>query len=359
MRWKIVFTLFLVALFFIVLTGRRTEPGKTKIVPIRNVQRGIFAPGRIEGNSAEIELYASIREVVIATPVAEGQSVRAGDVIVQLDDRIYAAEVELAQAGVLLAKAELDRLKNGALQSEIDEAHQQCQWRNSELFLANRIQERGLLLAQTRSISQYELDQNASSAASALALWEAANAKLATISSPARIEDLGIAEAKFASAEAKLRIAQAALARTKIAAPRDGIVLKINVEVGELQTDEPLAVMCDTESLFVRASVDEFDALRVSVGQSVTMTTNAMTERVFFGKISRISPRMDHKEIVTERLDTKMDTRAREILVEVEKNSPLIVGLPMELWIGESNGPTDVQESPRTAGLRRVTVHGL
>jgi multidrug resistance efflux pump len=354
MRWKIVYTLFLVALVCIILTGRRnTSAKKTTIVPVRSLQRGIFAPGRVEGNSAEIELYASIREVVTAIPVSEGEFVRMGDIIVQLDDRIYAAEVELAEAGVHLAKAELDRLRNGQRQSEIDEARQQCELRNAELILANRVYERGLKLAQTGSISQYELDQNESNAASSLAMFQSANARLATIAAPARIEDLSIAEARYASAQAKLRIAKAALAKTIIVAPRDGVVLKINVEVGELQTDKPWVVMSDTEALYVRASVDEFDALRVFVGQAVTMTTNAIPERIFFGKIARISPRMDHKEIVTERLDAKMDTRAREILVEVEKDSPLIVGLPMELWIGESQEQIDAHSSPRTAALKR------
>ncbi len=353
MRWKIVFSFFFVALIAIVLTGRATKPHKKTVVPVKTAQRGIFAPGRIEGNSAEIELYSSIREVVTGTPVREGAFVQKDDLIIQLDDRMYAAEVELAQAGVQLAKAEMERVKNGALASEIDEARQQCEWRNSELFLANRTFDRGLLLAQSNSISQYELDQNESNVASARALWESANAKLATISAPARFEDVGIAEARFASAQAKLRIAQAALARTRIVAPRSGIVLQVNVEVGELQIDEPLAVLSDTESLYARASVDEFDALRVSVGQSVTMTTNAIPERIFFGRVSSISPRMDHKEILTERLDTKMDTRAREILVEVEKNSPLIVGLPMEIWIGESPAPTNVQASAQTAKLRK------
>jgi HlyD family secretion protein len=317
------------------------------------MQRGIFAPGKVEGNSAEIELYASIREVVTAIPASEGQFVRAGSVIVQLDDRIYAAEVELAEAGVHLAKAELDRLRNGPRPSEIDEARQECELRNAELLLANRVYERGLRLAESRSISQYELDQNEANAASSLALLESANAKLATIAAPAREEDLSIAEARYAAAQAKLRIAKAAHARTKIVAPRDGMVLEINIEVGELQTDKPWVVMSNTESLYVRASVDEFDALRVFAGQSVTMTTNAIPERIFFGKIAQISPRMDHKEIVTERLDSKMDTRAREILVEVEKDTPLIVGLPMELWIDESQAQTDAQESPRTASLHK------
>ena len=87
------------------------------------------------------------------------------------------------------------------------------------------VNERGLLLAQTRSISQHELDQNEAAVASASALAEAAKARLATVSAPARDDDLGIAEAKLASAEAKLRIAQAALARTKIIAPSDGLVV--------------------------------------------------------------------------------------------------------------------------------------
>ncbi len=105
--------------------------------------------------------------------------------------------------------------------------------------------------------------------------------------------------------------------------------------------------MCDTSSLQVRASVDEFDALKVQVGQKVRMKSNALQNKVFEGRVSKIRPRMHHKQVVSERPDTHMDTRSREIWVEVQSNLPLIIGLPVELWIDDNTA----EGSPLAASL--------
>jgi hypothetical protein len=93
--------------------------------------------------------------------------------------------------------------------------------------------------------------------------------------------------------------------------------------------------MCDTKSLQVRASVDEFDALRVQIGQLVRIQTNAMPDASFQGKVSRISPRMHRKQIMSDRPTSHLDTRSREIWVEIQSSVPFIVGLPVELWIDD------------------------
>ena len=295
----------------------------------------VFAAGRVEGASPEIELFATIHELVTHIPIREGERVRAGQTIVQLDDRMQIAEVELARAGVLLAEAERNRLIFGATQSERDEAHQQCEHRHAEMISADKMRERALLLANTNAISSTDLDEYESRSRSTKALYEAARAHNATVCNPARSEDVDAANARVAAAKARLSLAETALSKTRVTAPGDGQILQINVEVGELPSNEPMAIMCDTKSLQVRASVDEFDALRVQIGQPVRMQTNAMPGASFQGKVSRISPRMHRKQIMSDRPTSHLDTRSREIWVEIQSSVPFIVGLPVELWIDE------------------------
>lgn len=344
MNWKLIVLSLVVCTAIILLSIQQpSRAPQRQLMTVSTEQQSIFAPGRVEGNSPEIELFATLRERIVATPVVEGQVVRAGETLVQLEYRAFEAEVELAKAGVQLASAELERLRNGALQSEKDEAKFQCEYRNAEMIVAKKLKERGDSLASTQAISKTELDQFDSNAASAQALWSAAKARWSTITAPPRAEDLQAAEAKLSSAKARLQIAEATLSKTRIIAPRDGQVLQINVEVGELPGSEPLVIMCDTNALQVRASVDEFDALRIRLGQPVRLTTNALPGQEIHGQVARIRPRMHHKELGTDRPDAKLDTRAREIWVDIQSKTPLIVGLPVELWIDEAPLPNSQQ----------------
>ncbi len=312
-----------------------------------NDQLAIFAAGRVEGVAPEINLFATVRERIVQIHVEEGDVVKTGQLLVELDSQMVRAELELAHAGVLLAQAERDRLRTGATQNEKDEAKQMCEHRFAEMITAGRMHERGLRLAQSNTISKADLDEYEARAQSTKALYAAAQAHFASINDAARIEDVQATEARLAAAKAKLSVAEAALAKTRIEAPSDGQILQLNLEVGELPGDEPLVIMCDTSSLQVRASVDEFDALKVQVGQKVRMKSNALQNKVFEGRVSKIRPRMHHKQVVSERPDTHMDTRSREIWVEVQSNLPLIIGLPVELWIDDNTA----EGSPLAASL--------
>ncbi len=316
------------------------DPASQNSYPVSTQRRSdssaIFAAGRVEGIAPEIKLFATIRDRITRISVQEGQAVTMGQLLVELDSQMVKAELELAHAGVQLAQAEKDRLRSGATQNEKDEAHQMCEYRHAEMITAGRMHERGVRLAKSDTISKADLDEYESRAQSTKALYAASQAHFATISDPARIEDIQSTEARLAAAQAKLSVAEAAFAKTQITAPSDGQILQINVEVGELPGDEPLVIICNTTSLQVRASVDEFDALRVRVGQSVQIRSNALQSTTFEGRVSKIRPRMHHKEVVSERPNAHMDTRSREIWVEIQSGLPLIVGLPVELWIDDS-----------------------
>lgn len=340
MKWILLLSFLILSLFSVVFEiGVQPIESDSRTLSRSGVkpQVIVYAAGRVEGVSPEIELFATVRERIMQTLVREGDRVRSRQLMIQLDDRLQRAELDLVQAGVQLAEAEKNRLIHGPTQSERDEAQKQCDHREAEMISAARMLERGLLLANTNAISSTDLEEYESRSQSTKALFEAAKAHQATICDPPRQEDLDAAEARLAAAKARLDIAEAALSKTRITAPSDGQVLQINVEVGELPSQDPLVIMCDTQTLQVRASVDEFDALRVQIGQPVRLQTNAIKDADFEGRVTRISPRMHRKQVTSDRPDAPMDTRSREIWVEIDPNAPLIIGLPVDLWIGETS----------------------
>src|SRR5205085_11759522 len=82
----------------------------------------IYAPGRIEGTTPDIELRCQLAGRIVEVLVHEGDLVEVGQVLLRLDDEQYQHELALAQAELDAAKAQKDRLLNGARVEERSEA---------------------------------------------------------------------------------------------------------------------------------------------------------------------------------------------------------------------------------------------
>ncbi len=115
-------------------------------------------------------------------------------------------------------------------------------------------------------------------------------------------------------AEAQMRVAQAGLDRAVITAPFSGVIAHISGELGEFTTPSPPGIptpptidLIDDSCLYVNAPMDEVDAPKIKVGQEARITLDAMPNKVFPGKIRRISPYV-----------TEIEKQARTVDIEVE-----------------------------------------
>jgi hypothetical protein len=146
---------------------------------------------------------------------------------------------------------------------------------------------------------------------------------------------LAIAQARIDSAKARLELAKVQLERTSVRAPGDGQVLAINIEPGEYvdpaSLEAPL-IMADTRQLRVRAFVEEFDAPRVTLEMTAHITCDGLPGE-FAGRVSRVSPRMGAKEVWSDRPNERLDTKTREIWIDLEGAQNLVVGLRVDVMI--------------------------
>ncbi|HHI94900.1 MAG TPA: efflux RND transporter periplasmic adaptor subunit [Gammaproteobacteria bacterium] len=97
--------------------------------------------------------------------------------------------------------------------------------------------------------------------------------------------------------QAKINVSKANLERTQLVAPFDGIIAKINGELGEFVTPSPPGIptppavdLIDNSCLYISAPIDEVDAAKVNVGQPVRISLDAFPDKTFDGKIRRIAP---------------------------------------------------------------------
>jgi multidrug resistance efflux pump len=296
----------------------------------------IYASGRIEGATPEVELRPQLVGQIVKVFVTEGQVVNQGDPLIQLDDRQYVQEIALANAELVLAQAKLERLVNGAHPQERNEAVAACHAREAELQGAELSWQRIQGLLNERSIPQQEADNCWTRVTRLRSEVEAARARVAFLCSDARSDEVCMEQAHVNATKARLELAKVQAEHMRLCAPAKSQIMKINGKVGELagpETQDPTMILADTSNYFVRAYVEELDAPRVELNMPAKVTVDGMRSLDLNGRVARMSPRMERKSLWNDRPAEQHDTKTREVWIELAPSKPLVIGLRAEVTI--------------------------
>lgn len=229
------------------------------IVPVRKALLGLTSPGR-----------------VASVAVAVGDSVQAGDLLVQLDDATAQANLAQAQAALLAAQAALAGLQAGPQPEQVAAA--QARLDGARAHLDQLTLDRLLTPATPSQLAE------------AQALVNSAQADLALLSAPVRPSAIAAAEAGIAQAEAGVQAAQTALSNTALTAPFAGTVTALEIAPGELALPgQPVVTLADLSRLQVETTdLSERDLGRVAVGTPVVVFVDALNREIA-GTVSRIA----------------------------------------------------------------------
>jgi ABC exporter DevB family membrane fusion protein len=296
----------------------------------------ISAAGLVEPYGEERVLIPEIGGRLKRVLISEGDVVKAGQVLAEVESGDYAARIAQAAAQVALREAELTRLRNGARPQERREAEAALAEAEAAEVLARSELTRRRTMFDKQQISREVVDQAEANHRAADARREAAKARLELIRIGARAEDLAIAEAALAAAQAEHEQAKAAYEKTVIRAPVDGVVLKRDLREGETVvalSPIPLARIGDMSRLYVRADIDELDIGRVAVGQIAHIVSDAFPGQQFSGKVVRVAQRMGRKNSVSENPSEKTDTKILEAQIEMDEGVKLPIGLRVDVRI--------------------------
>jgi ABC exporter DevB family membrane fusion protein len=301
----------------------------------------IVASGWIEGRTPNVELSPRLAEQVDQILVREGDWVSQGAVLIMLDSSLYRAEESVAQAEHAEALARLNRLENGFRKSEIEAVRSEYSARVAELEGSKKNLKRLAQLISQQAASQQSYDDELSKMKSLEALAAAAKSRYETIAAPAREDELNAARAIVEAAKAKLELSRLNLDRTRIRAPIEGRILRINAELGEVTRPEdlePLVIMSDIRQLHAVAEIDEFDALQMCVGQKASIKVDSIKGSLAQGTVVRIEPIMSQKQLNLSRPGAKVDSLSRRVWVALEAPGDLPIGLPVDVQV-ETNRP--------------------
>ena len=231
---------------------------------------------------------------VAEVAVKDYEAVKAGQVLVKIDDRIYAQKLEQAKGVLDTQKAALSNSRQQELSAQAGIAASQAQ-HDSALAALTRAQqawdritplaEKGIATSSDVDTGRANLEQAKAGVDEAAAAIEVSRQALATtIGSRAGLE------AAVRSAEAAVELARIDLANTRIKAPQDGRLGEVGARLGQYVTAGSQLMAVVPKDVWIIANFKETQLAGMKVGQPVVFTVDALDKARLNGHVERFSP---------------------------------------------------------------------
>lgn len=254
------------------------------------VQRGsirslVSTNGKIEPVE-NLEAHAPISTTVKRVLVKEGDHVRMGQLLLQLDDADLVSKAAQAQAQLKAAAAAESALKTGGTQQEVQTLEAQLRTDRNALDVAQHNLDALRKLQQQGAASPGEVavaEENLKAAQSDLTRDQQKK------TNPYSPPELGKVHAQAEEAQAAYEAAEDDLAKCNVRARFDGVVYSLPVKQGVfVQAGDLLLQEADLSKVLVRAYVDEPDIGRLQPGQKVEITWDAIPNRTWSGTLNSV-----------------------------------------------------------------------
>lgn len=236
-----------------------------------------------------IELSSQVSGIVKEIVVHEGQSVRSGETILILDDRVATTKLAAATAKVELSRAQLLALERGARVEEIQSARQKekrVKAREESLRLKHEALEP---LHRRHEIPDIKFQQSAAELKQAVAEKEAAAAELRLLEAGTRPERVAEARAMLAVSTAEEATSKLAVELCTVRSLAGGVITKLPIRGGMfVGPSTMLAEIVDLSVVFARVRVPRGAVTEVDIGALAEVRTPTYPERTFGGKVLRI-----------------------------------------------------------------------
>ncbi|MDR7099877.1 multidrug resistance efflux pump [Lysobacter niabensis] len=284
-RWQIAaFAAVALGGALVVLYAWRLPPFRSAIQSTENA----YVRGQVTLISPQVSGY------VMQVPVRDFQRVRRGQLLAQIDDRIYHQQVDQARAQLQAAQASLanwpQQLRSAqasTVQARANLASSDAQHVRTAASLRRIEQLSGekLLSAQDRDTAFAANAQAVASVNQSRAALDAAEQGVRSVS-----VNRATLEAAVAGAEAAVKLAQINLDHTRIEAPRDGQLSQVSVREGAYVTNGTQLMALVPDAFWVVANFKETQMRDVRIGQAARFSVDALGGSRLTGRVQEISP---------------------------------------------------------------------
>lgn len=247
----------------------------------------VVATGRVE-TPQRVDVGTKVTGRVSRVPVAEGQTVRRGQNLIELDDREERAVVAQARAAAEQARAKLRQLREVGLPA----AQQSLVQAQANRLQAQRNYERSQELNARGFIGKSQLDDAQRNLD--VAETQVQSAQLQVVSNAPAGSDYALAQTALQQAEANLQLAQAKLENMLIKAPLDGTLIARSVESGDVvQPGKALMVLAPAGETQLVVQIDEKNLAKLKPGQKALASADAYPQHRFDAELLYINPGID------------------------------------------------------------------
>jgi HlyD family secretion protein len=279
------------AIYAVIRGDRPPEP----VPPVSEAPQSPYAAsvagsGIVEASSRNISIGTPVAGIVTNVLVQAGSTVKAGDPLFALDDRVVRAERAVRRAAEQVAESQLAAAKH-------------------EFSLTESLSGLGIATKGDRERKHFAIQK---------------------------------AEAQLALAKAEMESNTTSLERLTVRAPMDGQVLQCNVQPGEFAGTggPPLLLLGNVAPLHVRVDVNENDAWRVHADAAAFGTLRGNRDIGTPLTFVRFEPYVVPKKSLTGDSTERTDTRVLQVIFSFERvNLPIYVGQQMDVFIDASSTP--------------------
>lgn len=223
-------------------------------------------------------IAAEVSAPVIKLAVENGQPVKQGDLLVQLDPTRYQLALVQSQAALVEAEQSYQAKKQRLNKSTATLRQRQQEENNSDRKLKRNQQ-----LAARNLISQEMLDDSRADSVVRQQAVNAAQAEIAQLQAELRQSSENGA---LAAAHARVELAQLDLDKTTIVAPVDGVIGNLNLNPGTyVSAGNPILFLVDRQRAWVNADFNEKGVSHLNTGVLVRLIFDALPGQVFQGKV--------------------------------------------------------------------------
>ncbi|HGF0772165.1 TPA: secretion protein HlyD [Kluyvera georgiana] len=270
--------------------------------------------------------------------VDEGDAIKQGQTLGQLDQAPYENALMQAKANVATAQAQYDLMMAGYRAEEIAQAAASVKQAQAAYDYAQSYLQRQQGLWNRKLLSANDLENARSSRDQALATLKSAQDKLSQYRAGNRPQEIAQAKANLEQAQAQLAQSTLDLHDTVLTAPSDGTLLTRAVEPGSmLSAGSTVLTLSLTRPVWVRAYVDEKNLNQAQPGREILLYTDGRPNKPYHGKIGFVSPTAEFTPKTVETPDLRTDLVYRLRIIVTDADDSLRQGMPVTLQFNEES----------------------
>lgn len=270
-----------IAVFFGSLFFASCQRKQEKVSPIEEkITESVYASGFVKSKN-QYQAFSAVNGLIAEVLVNEGDLVKAGDPLIRLSNVTAELNTENAKLSFEYSMAAANAEKLNELKNDIDLAENKMQTDASLLERQRHLWEQNI---GTRN----ELEQRELAYRSSVNAYNAARLRYTELQKQINFQEK--------QSKKNLQISKTVAGDYTIKSETNGKVYDVLKEKGEMvNTQNPVALVGDANSFFLELEVDEYDIVRVKIGQKIVLSMDSYKGQVFDAVVKKINPFMNER----------------------------------------------------------------